>query len=212
VDGGSGDGANPDATVVKDAGQPTDSAKADGASPTDLFQADVSQSGPPIVISEIMANPAGVSDANGEWFELYNNGPSAVDLAGWSIRDQPGTNQNSHTIAASLVINPGQHVVLAANGSTTTNGGVTVHYVYGANWFLNNSEDEIYLYDASSNLIDKVEYSAAKGFTIPSGASISLKNPTLDNNNGANWCAETTTWTGGTSGDKASPGALPVCQ
>src|SRR5690242_7230562 len=48
-----------------------------------------------IVISEIMFNPQGTDNdlSNGsytftrEWAELYNTGPSAVDLSGWQFGD-----------------------------------------------------------------------------------------------------------------------------
>jgi PKD repeat protein len=39
-----------------------------------------------VVISEIMADPDG-PDQEGEFIELHNTGPSAVDLAGWSLAD-----------------------------------------------------------------------------------------------------------------------------
>ncbi len=46
---------------------------------------------------------------------------------------------------------------------------------------------------------------------IASGASKALKSLTADNNNAANWCTETTTWTG-SAGDKGSPGFATKCK
>ena len=40
-----------------------------------------------VVINEIMQNPSAVSDANGEWFELYNNTNGSIDINGWTISD-----------------------------------------------------------------------------------------------------------------------------
>ena len=40
-----------------------------------------------VVINEIMPNPSAVSDANGEYVELYNSGPGVVDIDGWTITD-----------------------------------------------------------------------------------------------------------------------------
>ena len=34
------------------------------------------------LISEVMADPAAVSDFKGEWFEVYNNSGSVVDIDG----------------------------------------------------------------------------------------------------------------------------------
>ena len=45
------------------------------------------RTGGPIVINEVMVNPSAVSDANGEFVELYNAGATAVDLQGWTLRD-----------------------------------------------------------------------------------------------------------------------------
>ena len=39
-----------------------------------------------VCLNEVLPNPAGADDAawpNGEWFELFNNGTTDVDLSGW---------------------------------------------------------------------------------------------------------------------------------
>jgi hypothetical protein len=46
--------------------------------------------GGPMVINEVMINPAAVTDANVEYVELYNSGTTAVDIQGWTIRDDGG--------------------------------------------------------------------------------------------------------------------------
>ena len=61
-----------------------------------------------IIINEIMQNPSAVSDSAGEWFELYNSGPSAVDLEGWTVADN---DTDSFVIAGSLVISAGGYLV-----------------------------------------------------------------------------------------------------
>ena len=40
-----------------------------------------------IVVTEIMKDPSAVSDADGEWFEVYNTSNSAIDMGGWSVSD-----------------------------------------------------------------------------------------------------------------------------
>ena len=42
---------------------------------------------PVVVINEIMNNPSAVSDSNGEWFEIFNPTAAAIDIDGWTIRD-----------------------------------------------------------------------------------------------------------------------------
>jgi len=157
-----------------------------------------------VVITEFMANPASVADSSGEWLELYNADTKALDLNGWTIKD---AGSNSHTINGSLTIQPGQYKVLGLNGSTSTNGGVPVDYVYSS-FSLTNSGDQIMLHDTSSTLVDKVEYTSS--WSVASGASLSLKNPSLDNNVSANWCTETAAWSG-SAGDKGTPGAAAGC-
>jgi|GEM_PF-170600 len=62
-----------------------------------------------VIINEICAsNLTGLADGDGDredWFELYNNGPTAVNLSGWFLSDDPTEPQkwvipNGQTIAA----------------------------------------------------------------------------------------------------------------
>jgi Lamin Tail Domain len=44
-----------------------------------------------IVINEVMANPRRLFDSLGEWFELYNNGNTIVNLQNWKVVGNPTT-------------------------------------------------------------------------------------------------------------------------
>ena len=99
--------------------------------------------------------------------------------------------------------------VLAANGDQTANGGVHADYVYGAGVPLYNSRGRLVLKSPSGAIIDRVEWSAAAGFPIPSGRSISLDVAAADNSLGANWCESTTPFG---AGDLGSPGADNNCE
>ncbi len=158
---------------------------------------------PDIVINEIMQNPAAVSDNKGEWFELYNNDTQTVDINGWTIKDD---GSDSHVIdnGGPLTIAPGEYLVLGINDTTTVNGGVNVDYVYD-NFLLSNSSDEVVLiYSDGITEVDRVNYDNGATFPDPSGASMELRNPNYDNNDGSNWDAATTTFG---DGDKGTPGA-----
>ncbi|MDX1503851.1 MAG: lamin tail domain-containing protein, partial [Thermoanaerobaculia bacterium] len=135
---------------------------------------------PEIVINEILQNPAAVSDGDGEWFELYNAGGGAVDIDGWTVRDN---DFDSHVIAngGPLVIPAGGFLVLGTEANPALNGGVAVDYEYSG-IFLANGADELVLLDGSSNEIDRVEWDGGPGFPDPNGASMALRDPTLDNN------------------------------
>jgi predicted extracellular nuclease len=160
---------------------------------------------PEVVINEIIQNPAAVSDTDGEWFEIYNPTSSAIDINGWTIKDN---DTDSHVIAngGPLMISAGGYLVLGRNADSGTNGGVTVAYQYEG-IFLGNSGDELILMDGSTE-IDRVEWDGGPGFPDPTGASMSLFNPSLDNNTGANWCTATTTFG---AGDLGTPGSANDC-
>jgi Lamin Tail Domain len=202
-DGGFPDAAPVDASTPPDAVLPTDAGPpADAATPTD----GTTTTGA-IVITEIMANPAAVSDSKGEWFEVYNAGTTTVNLKNWTLKD---LGADSDKIKNDLLIAPGKYLVLGNNTDKATNGGVTVNYNYGTSWFISqgSSGDEIHLMDASNTLVDKVEWKTSTHFTA--GASFSLKTPSLDNMVLTNWCTEKTAWTG-SAGDKGTPGAKAGC-
>jgi predicted extracellular nuclease len=160
-----------------------------------------------VVINEIMQNPSAVSDADGEWFELYNPTPDGININGWTIQDN---GSDSHVIdnGGPLVIPAGGYLVLGSNADTETNGGVSVDYSYNGNWFLANGDDEIVLRDETQNVIDFVEYDGGPNFPDPNGASMALSDPTLDNNDGANWCTSSTPYG---DGDLGTPGAENDC-
>jgi len=68
----------------------------------------------------------------------------------------------------------------------------------------------VVLLDASAKEVERFSYGSAKGFTIPEGASLSVKNPLGDKSTGSNWCAETQAWAG-SQGDRGTPGDNPGC-
>jgi len=158
-----------------------------------------------IVINEVMQNPAMVWDSVGEWFEIYNTGSKAVDLAGWTITDELS---NTHVVAGSLVVEPGEYLVLGRNGDPSQNGGVEVDYVTGVDIFLFNSSDRLVLIDERGREIDRVAWDDGATFPDPNGASMSLTGPTKDNEKGKHWCTATTVYG---AGDLGTPGWANSC-
>lgn len=136
-----------------------------------------------IVINEIMNNPSMVTDNLGEWFEIYNNSNETVDLEGWAIQD--GGN-DSHIISKSLILNPGDFLILGNNSNISTNGGIAVNYQY-ENFELDNTDDEIYILSPLNEVVDEVSYD--DGFVFPQmqGYSIALKDPNMENDFGLHW-------------------------
>ena len=153
-----------------------------------------------------MQNPAAVTDANGEWFEVYNPMSVAADLNGLSI--QSGSSSHVDRWRRRLLLLPGQYLVLGINGETASNGGVPVDYQY-TGIALSNGSDSLSLLDRSgSQIIDSVSWDDGLTFPDPTGASMALADPALSNELGSNWCPSRTPFG---DGDLGTPGAENDC-
>jgi hypothetical protein len=156
-----------------------------------------------LVINEVMQNPSAVNDSDGEYFEIYNPGASPVNIEGWTISD---AGSESHTInnGGPLEVPAMGFLVLGINSDFASNGGVTVDYEYtGIN--LANGDDELILTDTGSNEIDRVEWDGGTNWPDPTGASMELSDPNLDNNVGSNWATATSTFGNGIPGRPGQP-------
>ncbi len=156
-----------------------------------------------LVITEIMADPAKVADAVGEWFEVYVKNP--VDLNGVMLA---GSSMNTLSAATCLGYPAGTHLVFAASADPLVNGNlppVTARITFG----LVNSGGTISILGNDAGVIDTVTYAAATA-----GASTQLDGTKYDallNDNLANFCL---TDAGGTYGplpdggvgDRGTPG------
>lgn len=163
-----------------------------------------------IFISEVMRNPAAVSDGNGEYFEVYNNTSSDIDMIGWVIKDDASSSE-SHTITSSAVVPMGGYFVFVINGNSAENGGITGAYSYDGDISLGNSNPDGIIIECSGTVIDQVIFDG----TFPpatSGNAMELSNTllarfnNLDNDNGANWGLVPAGNTYG-AGDLGTPGA-----
>jgi len=127
-----------------------------------------------LLITEVMANPLAVSDARGEWLELFNPTQQSINLSGAVLSDS-GSGEHIIPGDTSIVIDPGDYFVLARNGDTAINGGVVADYVYGSDFSLSNSSDEIIFSNGSNELL-RLDY--GPGFA-PSGFSMELINAVM---------------------------------
>lgn len=157
-----------------------------------------------VVFSELMVDPsAPVSDYTGEWVELTNVGTGTVQLEG--CRLLADVMPNDHRIAASIVVAPGDSVVLGKVVDAATNGGVApLDYTYGETGFAMTNTGDVLRLICEGQTIDRVEYGAA---WIVSGASIELAHDRLDvrsNDGQAAWCKASTAY--GDAGQLGSPG------
>ena len=154
-----------------------------------------------VVITEIMANPASVSDSYGEWFEITNTTDTIISLDGWTIKDNDSDMHLIQIENQDVVIEPGQFFVFARNGNLSSNGGVVSDYVYSG-FSLSNTEDEIILMDSGGAVVDEVQYDSEWNF--PSGISKEIHDVDSDNNLVENWFVSTISYG---SGDYGTPGS-----
>jgi hypothetical protein len=157
-----------------------------------------------LIITEIMADPSGISDSVGEWFEIHNLAATEVDLAHCTIHDDGIDSYPLADTWPTLPMEAGAYWVLGTNGDPAQNGSVEVDVVYGE-IFLSNQSDEIRI-SCGGVLIDEVVYD--KEWPLDPGASMSFDaaapQDTTANDEMAHWCAATTLYTVGNAG---TPGA-----
>ena len=168
-----------------------------------LIQAEVA---PKLVINEMYVNPGGlISDASGEWVELYNAGSLPVQMEGLVIADSAASGRRPfHLVSGSLIVPAGGYVTLGNTTNTTSNGGAPVDYAYGAAMAFANSLDAFKIsrvYGTDTLTIDRVQFASA-AISAQNGISRELKNPALDNSDmdGSNWADASVTSVFGPSG------------
>jgi len=153
-----------------------------------------------IVITEIMPNPAAVSDSNGEWFEIHNTTDTTIDIHNWVIKDADTDMFTITNDAMSVPVSPGEFFVFCRNSDPSLNGNIEADFEY-ASIALSNSEDELIITNALGEIIDEVHYTNSWDFS--SGTSMELHDVNAENNDIDNWYAATLTYG---IGDHGSPG------
>ena len=106
-----------------------------------------------VVVQRFQERPAGLIDADGEWFEIANRTDRAFELMGLELRDD---GVDRFRIDRSLVIPPRGRLVLARNGDPATNGGRAVDYVY-PDFILSDFGDVIEIVNRGQ-VIDRLRY------------------------------------------------------
>lgn len=157
------------------------------------------RTGGPIVINEVMINPAAVPDSAGEYVELLNSGSIALDVGGWVLRDD-GT--NSFALPGGTTIPAGGHLVVAASADPGANGGFTPDLVWSG-FALANVGDEVVLEDAGAVEQDRLDYTGTP-FTDTSGRSLERVSFRLPTSDPLSWAEASAALL---AGDRGSPGS-----
>lgn len=164
---------------------------------------------PALIISEIMRNPATVSDVQGEWIEIYNPTADTADLRNWSIGDD---GSEYHVITESIEIEPGGYAVIARNADPAENGGLVADYETGAAMVLINSGDNVVINDRYGQFVDGFTWSNTDLFPRPNGGSIARTDASLEStapsDDPSGWCATNTQYG---DGDRGTPGEVNDC-
>ncbi len=141
-----------------------------------------------LVITEIMYNDVSEADSL-EYFEIYNNGTTDVNLTGFSIADGI-----VYSFPAGSMINAGQYLVIAKDSALVN----SVFNITGTHQWtsggLKNSGEPLLIINSNLDTIDLVVFSDIAPWNPLAdggGASLELCDKTSDNNNGANWSLAT---------------------
>jgi hypothetical protein len=118
------------------------------------------------VINEFLAsNNSGLVDDNGnstDWIEIYNTGNQAINLAGYTLTDDPS--DPSKFVFPSQSLSPGQHFVVFAGDDADATSGTDLYTGFG----LSSSGEYVGLFDASGGLLSEF---AAGGVDYPAQVS-----------------------------------------
>lgn len=165
-----------------------------------------------VVITEFLANPNQVTDKNGEWFEVYNTTSKPIDINGWELHDD----KTVHVVTSTkpVLVGANAYAVLAKNGSSAENGGVTALYAYekaleppNPTFLINNDKDGIQL-KAGWTIVDKVDWDVGAGWPIKPGVAMQLDPSSFTpsaNDSLFSWCLATSPFGAGDLGTPGSP-------
>jgi hypothetical protein len=118
-----------------------------------------------IVINEIGWDGT-ASNANAEWIELYNPGPTPIDLTNWKLQSSDSSPDITFTAFTTTSIIPANGYFLLERTGDSTINNIAADYIYtGA---LSNTGEALRLYDSSNVLIDTANDT---GGAWPSGES-----------------------------------------
>lgn len=113
-----------------------------------------------VVLNEIFPAP-GEEEApkDREYVELFNNGITPVDVAGWQISELSGSTEVKYPIVAAGAVS-GEVQPYDGASTTIAPGGYLVLEFGGGAPELNNSGDTVRLYDSADTLLDEHAYPA----------------------------------------------------
>ena len=150
-----------------------------------------------LMINEVVFNEVG-SDVTGEWIEIFNTGPGAIDLTDYKIGDEEtsggtGATEAIHRFPAGASIAPGELQIVAVSATrfftvygilptyeaTSTDATVPDMLPYvawdpdGGAFNMSNTNDQVVLIDGTDTIIDAASWgSSSFAFNPPLGSAL----------------------------------------
>jgi len=147
------------------------------------------------VISEVMPDPVTITDTQGQWIEIHNQGSESSDISGWTLNDGGSV---SYTFPTSTVLTADQYYVVCRT-MATAEANCDAEW---SNMSLLNSGDTVTLKNASSATEDTFTYTGSN--EGESAEAVTEDNTTTAVNN--------STESYGTNGNTGTPGAANTAQ
>ena len=138
-----------------------------------------------IIINEIMYAP---TTPEPEWFEIFNNSGSAINLKNWKFSDSSAMNNPITITSSDYIIQANSYVVLTKSSSIfQVHSNIDSSKVIIISNFptLNNDRDRVSIYNNAGTVIDYVSYYSSWGGS--SRNSLERISPTGQSNDPANW-------------------------
>lgn len=139
-----------------------------------------------VIINEVLYSETGTdntANTNDEFIEVYNPTSSAVNLSGLKLvdgnlitNDTDSAGGFNYTFPSGTTLQPGQYAVLwiGSNNANTQATGAAFQAWLGQSPKLNNSGDDIWLYDSKNEIIDYVAYGTGGGINTSPPSSLNL--------------------------------------
>ncbi|MDP2036099.1 MAG: CotH kinase family protein [Ignavibacteria bacterium] len=143
-----------------------------------------------IVINEINYNSSTQFDP-GDWIEIYNKSNQSIDISNWIVSDSDPS--HSFTFPSGTVLEADKYLVVVGDSKAFTTLFPSVkNYIGQMDFGLSGSGEQITLTDEDKNVIDSLVYDEKSPWPTDAnglGATIELKDPTVDNSFGKYWKA-----------------------
>jgi len=144
-----------------------------------------------MVITEVMVQPVTTPESDGEWFEVFNQSGTPLDLGGCWLSDDGA---DRHVIASSVEIPSMGRALLAVDGASPAGGAPTDYLYPAADLGFDNASDTLRIECPSSTgseIVDEISWD--DGATFPDTAAFAMqldpdRRTSTDNDDGLLWC------------------------